>query len=247
MSKEPLNISQEEWELIEGYLDNQLSKEQRIILEQLINTDPEFSKKVEHVRGLIAGIREAALIERMKVWHRNLDSDSKFSMPARNNLFSKYLVAASILLLFGVGAWWLLRPSPAEQLFTQFYHPDPGLATVMAESNQYEFEKAMVEYKMGNYSIALQAWKDQLEQAPESDTLQFFVGNALLAMNKKAESIPHLEYVAKLPSSAFQKDACWYLGLVLLSERRTEDAQYYIQQSNHELTPSLLLKIKKSE
>lgn len=247
MSKEPLNISQEEWELIEVYLDNQLSKEQQIIVEQLKNTDPEFSNKIEHVSGLIAGIREAALIERMKVWHRNLDSDSEFSLPARKNLFSKYLIAASIFLLLGLGTWWLLRPSPAEQLFTQFYQPDPGLATVMAETNQYEFEKAMVEYKMGNYTKALKAWNLQLKQAPQNDTLQFFVGNALLALNKKAESIPHLEYVAKLPTSAFHKDACWYLGLVLLSEDKTEDAQYYIQQSNHEHKLSLLLKIKKSE
>ena len=48
-----------------------------------------------------------------------------------------------------------LDPIPQEtvhqKLFAQFYQEDPGLITAMSSEGQYEFDRAMVDYKSGNY------------------------------------------------------------------------------------------------
>lgn len=248
MSKEPLYISKEEWELIEDFLRNNLSDAQKITFDNLSENDLEFPQKINEVKSVLQGVKEGVLQQKMDVWQENIHSFEEVSVKPIQTDWKKHLMAASILLIIGLAAaWWILKPSAEEQLFAQFYKPDPGLATVMAETQQYDFEKAMVDYKSGHYETALKSWEMLLKQSPQNDTLLFFVGSAHLGLDQTSSAIKFLENVAKLPSSTFQKDACWYLGLALLKENQQQKALHYIEQSEHENKQQLISKIKNME
>jgi len=246
MSASNRHISQQEWELIEAYLDNQLSPEQADTLQKQVNTDPAFAEKVREVRSIMLGIREAALAQQLKDWHPSTEETPVIpisgSAPANNR--KRQLAAACILLLVLSGAWLLFKPSKAEKIFAEFYKPDPGLATVMALSEHYTFEKAMIDYKSGSYEKALIAWKELLVQHPDSDTLNFFIGNAYLAKGTADQAIPFLEKVTADPQSIFRADAAWYLCLALLKEDRPEEVVKYIDLADHERKDALKKKIQ---
>ncbi len=246
--KDPnIHIDQNEWEIIESYLRNNTTpQEAESIRDQILNNEL-FAEKVEIVRLTLLGIQELTLSENLDKWHPEWSDTQTIPLAAKaENHFRKYLSAAAVLLLIIVAAWWLLAPSKEEKLVAKYYKPDPGLSTVMSVSENYEFEKAMVDYKTKDYDAALHSWKAILAQYPDSDTLNFFIGNAYLAKGEALKSIPFLEKVSQNDSSIFQSDAYWYLGIAFLKENQIKEAKAAVNLSDHDKKEEFILKISGS-
>lgn len=244
MSKRNLSISQQEWEMIEDFLARTLPPDQIEELERQLSTDNDFAAKVATVKQVIAGIEAASFREKMDVWHSHIDAGDTGSGGGNGQSFPNrkyFLAAASFLLLVSVGlAWLFLRPDANERLFATYYQPDPGLPTLMAVSDDYLFDKAMVSYKSEDYTEALDIWLALLDERPDSDTLHFFIGNALLADGQSEAAIPYFEQTAARENSPFRKEAAWYLGLALIKAGRPAEAKAFIEASGHENKAALL-------
>lgn len=241
MNDPNIHIDQNEWELIEDYLLEKTTPEQTESIRQQILSNEFFAEKVEIVRLTLLGIREQSLSENISKWHSEISEIPVIPLTAKKeNHFRKYLSAAAVLLLVIVAAWWSLMPSKEEKLIAKYYKPDPGLPTVMSISDNYEFEKAMVDYKTKNYDAAIQTWQSILTQSPDSDTLNFFIGNAYLANNEAAKSISFLEKVTQDPKSIFQSEAYWYLGIAYLKEKKYQEAKSALELSGHDKKKELI-------
>src|SRR5690606_36367030 len=102
-------------------------------------------------------------------------------------------IAATLAILVSVGIWALLQKSPGEKLYRQYFTPDPGLPTVMGNTDNFTFNEAMVYYKQGDYGAAIAQWEGLLPQKRDNDTLNYFLGAAHLAHGNVPEAIPFLE------------------------------------------------------
>lgn len=236
------DITSEEWEQVEGYLHETLAPEERRSFEEKLSTDAALQNKLEAVRLLLQGVSEAALQQQLKEFHRELPATAPVrALPHRKLWLSNLLVAASVILVLLAAGWFFwLKEEEHEALFATYFTPDPGLLTSMGATDNYAFEKAMVEYKTGEYRAAIQTWDSLQRGQPANDTLNYFLGVAYLAANDPATARTYLQKVTAAPQGFFREDAFWYLGLALLKEGKRAEAKAALQQGSHPQKETLL-------
>lgn len=238
------NISTEELETIERYLSGSMPADEAMAFEAQLEDDMELREKTEEIKALLVGIGEESLSAQLDNFHTEISAENKASATIVP-MMRKLLMAASIVALAFVTVWWFsTRKTDNDALYANLYSPDPGLATVMGSSKEYDFDKAMVEYKNGEYAKAIEAWTSLLKSNSKSDTLHYFLGAAYQATNNP-DAIKHLELVAADASSAFYKDASWYLGLYYLKSGHKEKALDYIVRSGHPKSAEAIKAINK--
>lgn len=234
-----LNITEEELELIDNYLSGAVTADEKQLFEQRLQHDTGWSEKFNQVKLMSIGIQEAALKEKMQHWNINA------STPVVRMWTFRKMAAACIILVGSAISWFLFKGSAEEKLYTAFYKADPGLATNMSVSDNYEFERAMVDYKTGNYTAALTRWNKLLTVNAGNDTLNYFIASAELANKNKEAAIVSFDKVINDSNSVFKSEAYWYKGLALLKQEKKQAAIQSIQQSHHPQKAALLLKLSK--
>ncbi|WP_138433193.1 tetratricopeptide repeat protein [Winogradskyella algicola] len=239
------DISQEEFERIEAYLNNSLSKEDLLIFENRLQNEEGFAAKVEDIKTVLTGIETQALKEQLNEFHEDITTQEKetiqFNPKVKSLQWRKIAVAAALII--ATGSFWFLNRNSNDQLYTDFYSPDPGLPTTMSSTDNYEFYEAMVSYKQGHYKEALNTWTKQLKTKVENDTLNYFIGSALLADKKESDAISYLKEVANNDDSVFKNDAFYYLGLAYLKNNNKEKAIEYLSKSDFTKAKDLLKKL----
>jgi predicted Zn-dependent protease len=240
------DITQKEFERIEAYLNNALSEEKLLVFEEQLKRDKEFAATVESIKMTIAGIETQALKEQLNDFHDELttpEKDTKSKEPKVRTLHWKRIAVAAVLII-AAGSLWFINSDSNQMLYNEFYTPDPGLPTTMNSSNQYEFYNAMVSYKRGRYTDALKTWNSQLKLKAENDTLNYFVGSALMANKEEKKAIPYFKDVTTQKNSVFRNEAFYYLGLAYLKDGQTDQAREFLQQSDLVKAKALLKKMK---
>jgi tetratricopeptide (TPR) repeat protein len=156
-----------------------------------------------------------------------------------------WLAAASIVIIIGaVSMWYLASGNKNERLFAVYFHPDAGLISGMGVSDNYVFDRAMIDYKTGKYEQAIDAWKELLQSNAANDTLNYFIGAAYLALKDAKSAEIYLRKVTADTTSLFTNEANWYLGLALLKQNKPEEALPYIQRSTHKEKETLIPKLQ---
>ncbi|MCO6497881.1 MAG: hypothetical protein J5I50_09485 [Chitinophagaceae bacterium] len=235
-------ITPEEYEEIESYLNGELSPETSAAFRHRLDTDESWRAKVEQVRVTITAIREKVLTEQLS----KIPLSNKLVVVAHSNkkrrlLYIGLLAAAAVVIFLIVSPILThMAVSGNQKLFSEYYYPDAGLVTAMGLSDNYEFDRAMVDYKSGKYSEANQRWMNLLQLHPASDTLNYFIASSYLAMGEAAKSIDYFKKIVNNKESAFSSDANWYLGLALLQTGNYNDAIHYISISDNENKGKLL-------
>lgn len=239
------NISEEELELIERYILNTMTPDEHAAFTSRLTANVELQSKVEEIKLLVLGVNEAVLKEQLEAFHKELPKEEKEKVPGKVASLNRWLVAAAVIVFVAVGAWLLFgRAGRQEKLFSAYYKPDPGLISAMSTTDNYTFDRAMIDYKTGSYDSAIRAWQTLLATKPGNDTLNYFIGSAWLAKEETNKAVPYFKQVIAVPGSYFLKDANWYLGLALLRENKTAEAIPFINQSGREQKDAVLLKLK---
>lgn len=242
-----IDISQEEFEAIERYIQQQMTVEEREAFTKKLNTDLALKHKLETIKLLLMGIQEAELEEKLEEFHDGLHLLKKNRIQPPTNTFAlkKWLVAASVLVIVALSSLLFLnRDTKEEKLFAAYFRPEPGLISAMGTSDNYLFDRAMVDYKVGDYDAALAAWENLLASKPENDTLNYFIGSAYLIKKKEETAIAHFKKVIDNQNSFFRNDALWYTGLALLKLNRKTEALGFIERAEHENKAALLKELK---
>ena len=241
------SISPEQLEAIERFLHNKMQPQEKEAFITLVSSNEFLKKNVDEMRLIFLGIEEASLTEKLVAFHNDSARKSKSSKQGavRTLSIESWLAAASVLMIISIAAWLIfLKPDKNERLFTEYFHSDPGLVSAMSSSANYSFDRAMVDYKTGNFDAALKTWDSLQRIEPDNDTLNYFLGVASLADHEPDNGINYLQKVAAIPASVFVKDANWYLGLSYLKKGKGKEAVLYIERSEHEDKAALLAKLK---
>lgn len=239
------SLSQEDFELIERLLNGELRPDQLDEIQERMASDQNFASQIDEIRDLRLGIERAALAVRLDSYHSEIGDPDK-EVPVRP-LRPSWLwgVAASFFLVASAGVWWIMgQKSPEEQLYQAYFRPDPGLVTSMASQGNYEFDRAMVDYKDGKYSEAIDRWEKLLNENPKNDTLNYFFGAALLASDQESLSLDYFQSVAENSRSAFYPDANWYAGLAALKLGQKEKALNFLRASSRPEAQKLISELE---
>ncbi|WP_373520816.1 tol-pal system YbgF family protein [Aquiflexum sp.] len=250
------HISQEEFEKFERYILGHMDAQEKIAFENTIASNKILSQKMEDMKVILEGVEEAAFRNHLDQIHQELKMDSpeptEITEPADREKNKKIFpwkplsIAASLLLTIGFFTWLLLlRSDPNERLFMAYYQEDPGLVTAMSSETNYEFDRAMVDYKSANYQEAITRWEKLIQDRPENDTLQFFLGASHLALKNTDPAVFFFDSVVAKEESAFYEDARWYLALAYILAGKEGEAKEVLGQSQDPRAIELLNELTK--
>ena len=238
------NISQDLLENVERYFNDTMSIEERTAFENKLNNDTEFKSQVEDIKTLLLGIETQSLKEQLDEFHKDIPlTISKRAFPKTKVLqLIKYAVAAVIVI--GLGSYWFLGQPSNEKLYAKYFVADPGLPTNMGVNDNFEFYDAMVNYKHGDYKLAITKWTKQQQKKPDNDTINYFLGVAQLADKNDNKAITYLQNTIKHPKSVFINDAHFYLGLAYLKTNQLTKAEESFKSCNNQKSQEILTKLK---
>lgn len=210
-----------------------------------LKIDPEFRIQVEDIKTMLLGIEAQSLKEQLDNFHDDIPN-STIKKPNNNKIrflnYSKIAAAAAIII--AVGSIWFFSSSPNEKLYAKYFKPDPGLPTTMSSTDNFDFYDAMVNYKHGDYEIAIDKWQTLVEKKPKNDTINYFLGVAHLANKNIEDAIPFLEKTVQ-SQNAFPliNDAHYYLGLAYLNGGNRKLAKKHFSLSKTDIGKELILKL----
>lgn len=241
------DILPEEFELIEQHLRQDMTEAQAAAFREKTETDPSWPQKIRDVQLLMTALIEQGLAGKLEAYHAsvNMQTDGQAGKRKIVPLYRQWWVAASLLLLVSLGALWVIgKDNQYEKLYKAYYAPDPGLMTAMGPAENYNFESGMVEYKSGEYRKAIEHWTPLLKEHPQNDTLQYFLGAACQATGEDDQAEQYLRQVTNT-KSIYYKDACWYLGMLLVKNGKIQEAVRYIDISGYPKRQELIARLLK--
>ncbi|MDG1279121.1 MAG: hypothetical protein P8O16_17710 [Algoriphagus sp.] len=238
-----LNIAPKEYEVIEGFLEDCLSKKEEIEFKNFEASDPDWNLKIEEVKFLKQGLENYLFKEEIEKIHQ--ENFNRRSNKLKINSFWPLAIAASILFLLIAGASFLgLFQNKNERLFEAYYETDPGLITAMSGTDSYEFDRGMVDFKSENYTGSLQFWEPLLEADSSQDTLVYFVAMAKLELEKYEQSEGLLTNLVNGRDTEFSEEAKWYLALLYLKKGEIEMAKSLLKELQKPDAKTLLEELK---
>lgn len=244
--KDNNHISQELLESVECYYTNTMLTEDRMNFEVKLKEDSEFRSEVEEIRTLILGIENQSLKERLESFHeeiilKTIETETKNTRVHFMN-WKRLLVAAALII--AAGSFWFLNGNSNERLYAKYFSPDPGLPTVMSSNSDFEFYDAMVNYKHGDYKIAINKWEALKLKRSKNDTLNYFLGVAYLANKDEKSAIGYLQNVTKNRDFSFINSAYYYLGMAYLKSGNVNLTKKYLNFSTVDKSKQILLELK---
>ncbi|RYY57560.1 MAG: hypothetical protein EOO09_02180 [Chitinophagaceae bacterium] len=241
------DISPEVLERIERYLTLRMEPGETAAFESELDTDPVLRAQTAEIRLLITGIREVSVAEQMKGFHAGLQAGKQEEQaPPRIGGLKRWLVAASVIAVVGIGTWFALGRGPQQNgIYASYYEKDPGLLSAMGStSDNYDFDRAMIDYKKGDHAAAIKTWELLVKSSPANDTLNYFLGSAWLAQGDAPKALSYFNKVISTGKSVFLDDTYWYAGLALIREDRKAEAVPLIEKSKREEKGELLQKLR---
>ncbi len=223
------HISQQDFELIDRFLNKNLNKIEIANFEKRLLSDKTFNQNYKEQKLLSNAIEEQVLSNKLNHFHEKATSKVVSINNSPSSKYRKLAIAASIAIIIGLGGFWFYnQPTSNQKVFATYFKPDPGLATTMGTTTEYKFLDAMVDYKQGNYEKAIKKWEPLSKNNPTNDSINYFMGVANLANNDANSAIKYLIPVSKNEVSVFNKEANFYLGLAYLKIDNVELAKKYI-------------------
>ncbi|HHE64474.1 MAG TPA: tetratricopeptide repeat protein, partial [Bacteroidetes bacterium] len=202
----------------------------------------QLREQVDEQQILFQAVEEQSLREKLNEFHKGIEVENTKVKSIRS--YKKYAIAASIALLLGLGYWLTMgQKSAHEKLYAAYFAPDPGLITPMSATSDYEFYRGMVDYKQGEYELAINRWDSLIKLNPENDTLNFFMGVSYLALEDPSQALPYLKKVSDSSQSIFNPEVFYYLGLAELKEGNTEAAKVAFETNGSEKALEIISKL----
>lgn len=248
-----MTMMQEEFEQIEQYLSGSLSGEALAVFEKRLAADSVFAMQVNEQRLVQEAIEEDGLRKALNEIHKSMAAEKKVAESASGIFLKQWIRYAAVACIAVLVAWGgftffngggLGNNEVNEQLFANHFTPDPGLPTTMSVADNFNFFDAMVSYKQGHYSKAINKWEKLLIEKPQNDTLNYFLGVAHLANNNEEEAITFLHMASEYPESSFSKEIYYYIGLAHIKKGDFEAAKRHLALSSLPESEELLEQLR---
>lgn len=226
-------------ELIEKYLNEELSANERTEFEQLQKSDAGFAEEV-HVAVTINAdfnVKQKMRWQGLLNEHGNVVKETPIrKLAPRRSLSWIRSIAAVFILGLGLSMAWLMFSSPEageladEQLMEVYKEPTVIREKLVTDTN---WENAITAYEEGQFSIAVAAIERSIEKNSEIlDQKYLYLGLSYLYEDvpNYDKAISHLAKSKELNSSSlFAPKANWFMALAYLKQGKIKEAKVLLQ------------------
>lgn len=196
--------------LIQKYLQGTLSDAEEQLFQEYIKNDPSFADDIPFYEGLNYAFAKADYDKTKAQLHT-------FYKEEKRSLWRKWAIAATVLLLFGLGSVFYFNTiHSSERLYAQYFEPYKNVVQPMVRGEVVKTTKelAFKAYDEGNYKTAVVHLDALLETKPEA-ILALYKANAQLQINETEAAIVTLESQVQKTDTIYA-EAQWYLALSYL-------------------------------
>lgn len=218
-------------QLIERYLDGDLSPEELQAFEERRAADPEFAQLVQAGDLVVAGIRQAGEEETLGLLQNIHEEEMGKKEKPQARLFTlrRTLAVAATLALLIVAGWFLLRPTApsSDQLFASYYQPPAfeqtrsGAATDPEGADQLWTDAGQA-FQTGDYETALNALNQYLSLIPENATALRYKAICQIELQEYDAALSTLGAIKDHPD--WMEEARWLSALIHLRQNDKQAA-----------------------
>jgi len=216
-------------DLIDRYFDNSLSPKEQLLFNDLLQNSEDFKNEFvfqKDLKKVIALNQRENLKSTLQQFEDNAIKNTKILF-----LSKKWLIAASLALLIGLGFWFVKNTYfiSSEKLFTQNFEPYRNIIQpiVRGESSNTIEYRAFLAYENNDYHKAINLFNSVNNQ--DATYVSFYKAMCYLSLDKTTEAINLLEPII-LSSNLEEMDkklsekADWYLALAYLKTGENKKA-----------------------
>ncbi|MEZ4848731.1 MAG: hypothetical protein R3B93_08960 [Bacteroidia bacterium] len=235
-------MKDQDHQYISQYLAGALSASDKKAFEQRISNDPELANMVELYKGTDLLLKEAYLhqeiggiLEGLEPPEEEEEIESESVGNLKQGRFSSWYwgIAASLVLLVGVGIWYMLRPPLNERVFEEYFevYLVGGPTRKDNDKQDYSFFVAGWQYyETKRYEVAVEEFEKVSAESILFGRAEFFRGVSLLGLKRYKEAEEILTKIVDDESSALNIQAKWYLGLAYLGSGDVERARQLFEE-----------------
>lgn len=215
-------LTDDEKQLIEKYLDGDITQEEMKEFEQKLQSSREFDDELrlqEMVKSAITASAKAKLKKELRTLLQKTRTE-KVRKPVPRRV---YWIAASIVAIFSVTLVFTQMNQPEERLFKEFYSPYPITPSTRGDDLSL-YINALVLYNEGSFQKALPLFEEIIGAHPEDFSAQVILGNCHLNLGDVETAKEVFQQVRKNGTGQSKSEATWYMALILLKEEKNEEA-----------------------
>ncbi|WP_157208281.1 tetratricopeptide repeat protein [Mariniflexile maritimum] len=217
-------------DLIEKYIQNKLSPEETLLVDDLLQNDPNFKRELTFHTNLKQVLKkEDDANFRHLISKLEREAKHKNTLPKRR--YATWLAAASIALLVGLSYFFSMnQKASTSELFASYFEPYRNVIQPLERGNGNQDEKSLAfyAYEKGDYEKAIQLFTNLFTATKEPYYL-FYKANALLKLEKANEAVPLLLEHLKTKDTLTEKST-WYLALAYLKLNDAANAKMTLKK-----------------
>lgn len=206
--------------LITKYFEQQLSEEEKLLFESLLQNDAEFAKEVAYQKN----VKKAITLNEREALKQTLQSfESNKKQPKKTYQF--WAIAAVFLLFFGGLAWFQFIQDSPKKLYQEYYQSYPNVVApvVRGEGERNLKSDAFYEYDSGNYEKSLELFS-KIYSEEAVDYALFYQAMSLMELNRYEEAIILFDQFKLSDNNSFSPFVKWYKALSYLKLNQKEKA-----------------------
>ncbi len=228
-----MNTSKEDLDIIERYLNGDLSEDGAKIVKERLETDDDFKTLyTDYIKGRKA--IEYALKNQLK---EKVTKSLNEKKPTKTIWLKPISIAAGLIIVVA-GAFWVFTQmdSSPQELYAEYFELPPT-PNVRSQESSPDIQKALLAYQNRNYASADTLIQPLLlqENVSRKEELILVYAGTLLELNRDTEAIAQLKLIGQ--ESALSQDAQWYLLMVYLKlndpQAANEMLETIINTKNH--------------
>jgi hypothetical protein len=234
-----MKLTEAQYEILEAYLNNELSETDRVSFEEEIRADADLQMEVNRQRDLRLGLRGLGIqraLERAKTQYQENQSakSSVLNEPSAVQpltVWRYWVAAASVVVVLGIG-FYAYQQTASRQVDLAYSETrnatDEWMKSFPADRVPPQTHKTFLEafnnYKAGQYDRVI----GQLKTLPaDKQTIHYknyLLGLSYLANKQPTEAIPLLGKARQSASPELRRKAEWFLALAYVKNDQKERA-----------------------
>lgn len=227
---------EEKVHLIEGYINDMLSEEEVAAIRRRIEQDPDFADEVTLHRSIVKAIEVEGKMKSFKANLAKLRSKdeshtmNRIQKPAPDHYgLWRWVSGIAAVIVVGMFIYLVIhKDSDYEEVFSNYYKPYPSnilASSVRGENTQSLELQALGAYENQDFQLAIPLLKAASQANPSRKEWQFFLGIAYLEVGQLEVAHALFEGVVASETNVLVRQAKWYNGLVLLKQKKIEEAK----------------------
>ena len=225
------NLFVENEELIQKYLENNLSAEELNVFQEKMAADSDFAEDVRLATMIDANF----LVQQKLHWKNLLQEEKKFQKGNKRIIpLSVWGLAATFLLLITGGLFWLLNSNSLKDQVNQQladYYVAPEVTRDSVSNLDENWNEIRAHYLAQDFERTAAKINEVIEKEGASPKLYFYLGLAHLYNSPPDYSSAEAAFKTILASqNAFEEETLWFLSLTYLKAGKIELGRPLLQR-----------------